>query len=111
MQPWEAQVTGWWSFPPPPEEIAERVDFIKSQPGYDGRPFDVVHGLGTNPVGEGHAVQDDPHVRPGMGAAEISWLTEQGVTVSAVPLPPLSGVEEYLDYSQWLIEEVKTQLP
>ena len=60
-------------------------------------------------------MQDDPHVRPGMSAAEIvdklGWLTEQGVTVSAVPLPLLSGVEEYLDYSQWLIEEVKTQLP
>ena len=42
---------------------------------------------------------------------KLGWLTEQGVTVSAVPLPLLSGVEEYLDYSQWLIEEVKTQLP
>ena len=45
--------TGWWSFLTPPEKIAERVAFIKSQPGYDGRDFDVVHGLGTNRVGEG----------------------------------------------------------
>lgn len=106
--------TGWWSFLTPPEQIAARVEFIKSQPEYDGRPFDVVHGLGTNRVGEGHAVQQDPHGRPGMSAAEIvdklGWLSEQGVTVSAVPLPPLSGVDEYLDYSQWLIEEVKPQL-
>jgi probable F420-dependent oxidoreductase len=106
--------SGWWSFLTPPEKIAERVDFIKSQDGYDGRPFDVVHGLGTNRVGEGHTVQDDPHARPGMGAAEIvdrlSWLGEQGVTVSAVPIPAVSGVDEYLDYAQWLIEEIHPQV-
>lgn len=107
--------SGWWSFLTPPEKIAERLDFIKSQPGYDGRPFDVVHGLGTNRVGEGHTVQDDPEGRPGMSAAEIidrlGWLAQQGVTVSAVPLPPVSGVDEYLDYARWVIEEIKPQLP
>nr|WP_241781169.1 LLM class flavin-dependent oxidoreductase [Mycolicibacterium phlei] len=100
--------SGWWSFLTPPEKIAERVEFIKSQPGYDGRPFDVVHGLGTTRVGEGHTARDDPNARPGMSAAEIvdrlGWLAEQGVTVSAVPLPPVSGVDEYLDYAQWVIE-------
>lgn len=107
--------SGWWSFLTPPEKIAERLHFIKSQPDYDGRPFDVVHGLGTNRVGEGHTVQDDPDGRPGMSAAEIvdrlGWLAQQGVTVSAVPLPPVSGVDEYLDYAQWVVEEIKPQLP
>ncbi|PRC46704.1 LLM class F420-dependent oxidoreductase, partial [Mycobacterium sp. ITM-2017-0098] len=94
--------------------IGERVDFIKSQPDYDGRPFDVVHGLGTNRVGEGHTAQDHPDARPGMSAAEIadrlSWLGELGVTVSSVPIPAVTGVEEYLDYAQWVIEEVKPQV-
>ncbi|WP_165827663.1 TIGR03619 family F420-dependent LLM class oxidoreductase [Mycolicibacterium sp. GF69] len=107
--------SGWWSFLTPPEKIAERLDFIKSQPDYNGRPFDVVHGLGTNRVGEGHTVQDASDGRPGMSAAEIvdrlGWLAQQGVTVSAVPLPPVSGVDEYLDYAQWIIEEIKPQLP
>lgn len=107
--------SGWWSFLTPPERIAERLDFIKSQPGYDGRPFEVVHGLGTNRVGEGHVAQHDPDGRPGMSAGEIvdrlGWLAQQGVTVSAVPLPPVSGVDEYLDYAQWVIEEIKPQLP
>ena len=31
--------SGWWSFLTPPEQIAERVDFLKSQDGYDGRPW------------------------------------------------------------------------
>ncbi|BBZ63084.1 TIGR03619 family F420-dependent LLM class oxidoreductase [Mycolicibacterium monacense] len=107
--------SGWWSFLTPPEKIAERLEFIKSQPGYDGRTFDVVHGLGTTRVGEGHVARDDPHGRPGMNAAEIvdrlCWLGEQGVTVSAVPLPPVSGVDEYLDYAQWVVEEIKPQVP
>ncbi|CAJ1587190.1 TIGR03619 family F420-dependent LLM class oxidoreductase [[Mycobacterium] wendilense] len=106
--------SGWWSFLTPPEQIADRLDFIKSQPEYDGRPFDVVHGLGTTRVGEGHAVQDDPHGRPGMSASEIvdrlSWLGEQGVTVSSVPIPQVRGVDEYLDYSQWVIEEIKPKV-
>lgn len=107
--------SGWWSFLTPSDEIAQRVAFIKEQPDYDGRPLDVVHGLGTNRVGEGHVVQEDPHARPGMSADEIvdrlGWLGEQGVTVSAVPIPPVSGVDEYLDYAQWVIEDIKPQVP
>ena len=49
-----------------------------------------------------------------MGATEmvdrLNWLAEQGVTVSSVPLPPVSGVQEYLDYAQWVIEEIKPQV-
>lgn len=107
--------TGWWSFLTPPEKIRERLEFIMSQPGYDGRPFDVVHGMSTTRVGEGHAVRDDPHGRPGMSAQEIidrlCWLGEQGVTVSSVPLPTVSGVDEYLDHAQWVIEQIKPHVP
>lgn len=49
-----------------------------------------------------------------MSATEIvdrlNWLGAQGVTVSAVPIPPVSGVDEYLDYAQWVIEEIKPQV-
>lgn len=41
----------------------------------------------------------------------LCWLGEQGVTVSAVPLPTVSGVDEYLDYAQWVIEEIKPKVP
>ena len=107
--------SGWWSFLTPPERIAERIDFIKSQPGYDGRPFDVVHGMATTRVGEGHVARDDPNARPDMSAQEIidrlSWLGEQGVTVSSVPLPSVRGVDEYLDYAQWVMEAIKPHVP
>jgi len=50
-----------------------------------------------------------------MSAAELidrlSWLAEHGVTVSAVPIPAVRGVEECLDYAQWVIEEIKPHVP
>ena len=107
--------SGWWPFLTPPEQIAEKLDYIKSQPSYDGRPFEVMHGLGTNRVGEGHVARRDTSDRPGMSAAQIvdrlGWLAEQGVTMTAVPVPAVGGVDEYLDYARWVIEEIKPQLP
>jgi probable F420-dependent oxidoreductase len=106
--------SGWWPFLTPPEKIAGRIDFIKSQPTYDGRSFEVMHGMGTTRVGEGHRIVDDPSARPGMSGQEIidrlGWLAEQGVTYSAVPVPAGRGVEEYLDYAQWVIEEIKPKV-
>ena len=106
--------SGWWGFLTPPDKIAERVDVIKSQPGYDGRPFDVMHGLGSGRVGEGHVKRRDPDARPGRSAQEIvdrlNWLGEQGVTVSSVPPPRVRGIQEYLDHAQWVIEEIKPHL-
>jgi len=93
--------SGWWPFLTPPETIAERVDFIKSQPTYDGRPFEVMHAMATRRVDEGHRVGHDPHTRAGISVQEIidhlSWLAQQGVTFSAVPVPAVGGVDEYLD--------------
>ena len=106
--------SGWWPFLTPPEKIAERVEFIKTQPAYDGRPFEVMYGLGTTRVGEGHRVVKDPRARPGMSAQEIidrlNRLAEQGVTFSAVPVPAVRGIDEYLDYAQWVIEEIKPKV-
>jgi probable F420-dependent oxidoreductase len=107
--------SGWISFLTPPQDIPDRLDFIKSQPTYDGRPFEVMHGVFTPMIGEGHVVVDDPDVHPGMSAEELidrlSWLHELGVTISAVPIPPVRNVDEYLDYAQWIIEDVKPKVP
>jgi hypothetical protein len=70
-----------------------------------------MHGMGTHRVGEGHVSRKGSGERPGMSAQAIidrlNWLSQQGVTVSAVPIPAVSGVDEYLDYAQWVIEEIK----
>ena len=53
----------------------------------------------------------DPKARPGMSAQEIvdrlGWLKQLGLTYSEVPIPPVSDIEAYLDYAQWVIEEIK----
>ncbi|TCM15023.1 putative F420-dependent oxidoreductase [Novosphingobium sp. PhB165] len=101
---------GWWPFLTKPETIPDKIDFIRSQPDYNGQLADVFYGISTARVGEGHKVQDDPSARPGQTKQELidrlSHLAQLGVTWSSVPIPPLSGVGAYRDYTQWIAEEI-----
>jgi probable F420-dependent oxidoreductase len=107
--------SGWFPWLTSPADIPAKIDFIKSQPTYDGRPFEVLYGLGTSQIGEAHVVVDDPTQRPGMSADEIidrlGWFSELGVTMTGVPIPPVKDVNAYLDYAQWVIEEIKPKVP
>ena len=107
--------TGWMPFLTRPEQLPARIDFIKSQPDFAGGPLDVSYGLATARVGEGHVVTGDPKARPGMSAQEIidrlGWFKTLGVTMSSVPIPAVQDVEAYLDYAQWVIEEIKPNVP
>lgn len=102
--------SGWWPFLTKPEQIPEKVEYIKSQPDYAGKLDEVFYGFATTRVGEGHAVLDDPKARPGMTGQEIvdrlGWFKTLGVTMSGIPIPPVSGIEEYMDYTQWIAEEI-----
>ena len=107
--------SGWFvSFRTKPEDIPGRIDFIKSQPDWKGGELAVMFGLGTTRLGERHKAVDDPKARPGMCAEEIidrlGEYKELGVTMSAVPIPPVPDIEAYLDYAQWVIEEIKAKL-
>src|SRR6201988_1797440 len=48
--------SGWWPFLTKPEEIGARIEFIKSQPTWPGGHLEVMYGLATSRVGEGHVV-------------------------------------------------------
>lgn len=101
---------GWWPFLTPPEKIAERIDFIKSQPDYAGKLEDVFYGMSTGRVGEGHVVQESEMAKGDQSKQQmldtLGWLSEQGVTWSSVPTPSLKSVEEYYDFTQWVAEEI-----
>lgn len=107
--------SGWWPFLTKPDRIRDRIEFLKSQPAYDGRPFDVMYPLGMGVIGEGHATIDDPKRRSKMTKQQIiDRLNEYaalGVTYSNVPTGRVKGVEEFLDHAQWVIEEIKPHLP
>jgi hypothetical protein len=66
--------------------------------------------MSTGRVGEGHVVIDDPNARPGQSKQELinllGTLSDLGVTISSVPIPELSEVEGYFDYTQWVAEEI-----
>jgi len=101
---------GWWPFLTKPEDIPARIDFIKSQPDYAGKLENVFYGLATGRVGEGHVVLDDPHWRADMKKQEIidrlGWFKTLGVTMSGLPIPPLSSADAYTDYCRWVAEEI-----
>jgi len=101
---------GWWPFLTKPEAIPDRIDFIRSQPDYNGQLADVYYGMSTARVGEGHVVLDDPGARAGQGKQEIidrlGQFKSLGVTWSSVPIPPVSSIEGYYDYTQWIAEEI-----
>jgi probable F420-dependent oxidoreductase len=107
--------SGWWPFLTKPDQLPAKIDFIKSQPTYDGRPFDVMFPLGMGRVGEGHVAVADPEQRRTRSTQEIidrlNDYAEMGVTFSSVPTPGVSGVEGYLEHAQWVMEEIKPHLP
>ncbi|WP_319447563.1 MULTISPECIES: TIGR03619 family F420-dependent LLM class oxidoreductase [unclassified Mycobacterium] len=107
--------SGWIPFLTQPDEIPAKIEFIKSQPTFRDEPFEVCYGLGTSLIGEGHVVIDDPTQQPGMTAPELidklGRFAALGVTTSSVPIPPVADVNEYLDYAQWVIEEIKPHVP
>jgi probable F420-dependent oxidoreductase len=105
---------GWWPARTRPEDIPARLDYIKSQPTFRGGPFEVMYGMSTARVGDRHEVIDAPGTRPGLPAQEIvdrlGWFKDLGVTMTAVPIPPVADIEAYLDYAQWVVEEIKPKL-
>ena len=102
--------SGWWPFLTKPEDIPAKIDFIRSQPDYNGQLTEVSYGFATTRIGEGHVIREDPRARAGMTKQEIidrlGWFAELGVTMSSVPIPSVNHLEDYLEYTQWVAEEI-----
>lgn len=105
---------GWMPFTSDPESIPDRIDFIKSQPEYDGRAFDVCYSMGSLLLRDGHAPRDDPRARlahsPGELVDRLGWLEERGVTHTALATIGIPSFEAYLDHLRWAAEEVLPRL-
>jgi probable F420-dependent oxidoreductase len=106
---------GWVvSFRTDPADIPARLDHIRSQPTWRDRPFEVVSGIGTTRLTTGHAPREDAGARTNMSAQEIvdrlSFYKAMGVTCSSVPIPAVDSADAYLDYAQWVIEEIRPQV-
>ena len=102
---------GWSPFRTTPETFPDCIDFIKSQPEYDGRKLDFFFALEMLNVGAHHEVLDDPRA-PGTADKakildQIGWLEQLGITETIVPLPPgVADSEAYLDRLRWVAAEI-----
>ena len=95
---------------PGPRSLPAKLDYLRSQPGFDDRPFSVFYSLAVLSIGQEHAVVDDPSAQFGQSAQQVvdncNMLAELGVTDTWVNPPPVDDVNAYLDHMQWVAEEV-----
>lgn len=106
--------SGWWPFLSDPDDIPARLDYIKSQPTYVDKPFDVMFPVKVPPINARHEAIGDAADRRVMSAEQIvdrlGRLAELGVTVSSVPPQRVRDIEGYLDFARWVIEEIKPRV-
>ncbi|MDT7569738.1 MAG: hypothetical protein QOG76_8362 [Pseudonocardiales bacterium] len=101
---------GWAPWLTKPDELPAKMDYLRSQPGLDGRPFSLFYSLAMLSIGQEHAIVDDTNSQFGQSAQQVidncSMLAERGVTDTWVNPPPLEDFNAYLDHMQWVAEEV-----
>jgi probable F420-dependent oxidoreductase len=101
---------GWAPWLTKPDELPAKLDYLRSQPGFDDRPFSVFYSLAVLSIGQEHAIVDDPNAQFGQSAQQVvdncNMLAQRGVTDTWVNPPPVSDFNAYLDHMQWVAEEV-----
>lgn len=101
---------GWMPFRTPPETLPDCLDYIRSQPEYDGRELSLFFSVEQLGVGAHHEVIEDDRAAGVWDAAKVieqcQWLEALGVTETTLPVPPMDGVASYKDWLQWVGEEI-----
>jgi alkanesulfonate monooxygenase SsuD/methylene tetrahydromethanopterin reductase-like flavin-dependent oxidoreductase (luciferase family) len=101
---------GWAPWLTKPDELPAKMDYLRSQPGFDDRPFSLFYSLAVLSIGQEHAAIDDPNAQFGQNTQQVidncNKLAERGVTDTWVNPPALEGLNAYLDHMQWVAEEI-----
>ncbi|OBI17578.1 TIGR03619 family F420-dependent LLM class oxidoreductase [Mycobacterium sp. E2497] len=101
---------GWAPWQTKPQDLPAKMDYLRSQPGFDGRPFSLFYSLAMLSIGQEHSAIDDPNSQYGQNAQQVidncCMLSDLGVTDTWVNPPPLNDFSAYLDHLQWVAEEV-----
>jgi probable F420-dependent oxidoreductase len=105
---------GWQPWMTMPEELPARLDFIRSQKDYHGRPIEVAYSMMQLKIGKDHEVRDAPEAAGDWNAQRaldtVGRLSALGVTETGLPSPPLKDFEAYLDWLRWGAEEVMAKV-
>ncbi|BBX17007.1 LLM class F420-dependent oxidoreductase [Mycolicibacterium duvalii] len=101
---------GWAPWLTKPAELPAKMDYLRSQPGFDDRPFSLFYSLAVLSIGQEHAIVDDAGAQYGQSAQQVidncGMLADLGVTDTWVNPPPLSDFSAYLDHMHWVAEEI-----
>lgn len=101
---------GWAPWLTQPDQLPAKMDYLRSAPGFDDRPFALFYSLAVLNVGAGHAIVEDPNAQFGQSAQQVvdtcGMLADLGVTDTWVNPPPVGDFNAYLDHMQWVAEEV-----
>lgn len=101
---------GWAPWLTKPAELPAKMDYLRSQPGFDDRPFSLSYSLAVLSIGQEHAIVDDAGAQYGQSAQQVidncGMLADLGVTDTWVNPPPLSDFSAYLDHMHWVAEEI-----
>ncbi len=101
---------GWSPATTPPETFPERLDYIRSQPEYDGRPIALQFALSRLGIRQDHSATGHPDAKGRLDAAyvldQVGWLAGLGVTEMRMAPPVLADFEAYLDWLRWVAAEI-----
>src|SRR3546814_18713607 len=95
----------------PPEKFPECLDYIRSQPEYDGRPISMFFAIEMLNVGAHHEILDDPRSTGTRSTQQIidqiGWLKDLGISYTIMPMPPgLYGLGEYIYCFRCVVTEI-----
>ncbi len=101
---------GWAPWLTKPAELPAKIEYLRSQPGFDDRPFAVAYSLAALSIGEGHAIVTDPNAEFGQSTEQVidscNRLADLGVTDTWVNPPAVGDFDAYLEHMQWVAEEI-----
>jgi probable F420-dependent oxidoreductase len=101
---------GWAPWITPPDQLPARLEFLRSQPGFDDRPFSVYYTWSHLDIGASHENKHDPKAQFGQTPQEVvdryGELAGLGVTDTWVTPPRVNDLNAYMDHMQWVAEEI-----
>jgi probable F420-dependent oxidoreductase len=101
---------GWSPQGLPPEQIPEKLDWIRSQPEYRGQTIEITYSTTMRRLEKDHTPRNDS---AGEGLTDrqelidhLGYLASLGVTETTLQRPPHADFEAYLDWLRWVSEEI-----
>jgi hypothetical protein len=105
---------GWAPWRTKPAELPAKIDYLRSQSGFDDRPFAVAYSLAALNIGEGHVIINDPNTQFGQSAEQVidscNRLAGLGVTHTWINPPAVNDFSAYLEHMQWVAQHVMTNV-